>query len=102
MADQNTNPSLRRVGRRRQMTSGPLSPARSLPSYIYHLAIEPPQIQFMDSPLASHLLELLSNYSYTTVSKLTSNSCQSSMLTHFPKIELAVIQPFMRPLLFPI
>jgi hypothetical protein len=56
----------------------------------------------MDSPMASHLLELLSSYSYTTVYKLTSNSRQSSMLTHFPKIELAVIQPFMRPLLFPI
>jgi hypothetical protein len=56
----------------------------------------------MDSPLASHPIELLSSYSYTTVSKFTSNSRQSSMLMHFPKIELAVIQPFMRPLLFPI
>src|SRR5262245_39757656 len=82
MADQNTTPSLRRLGRRRQMTSGPHSPAKSLPLYIYHLAFEPPQIQipkfkfpnsnsqiqipkfkFMDSPLASRLLEPLSNYS---------------------------------------
>src|SRR5215471_6088507 len=44
MADQNTTPSLRRTGRRRQMTSGPLSPAKSLPFYFYHLAFEPPQI----------------------------------------------------------
>src|SRR5215510_6519264 len=46
----NTNPSPRRLGRRRQMTSGPLSPAKSLPLYIYHLAFEPPQIQIYGQP----------------------------------------------------
>jgi hypothetical protein len=56
----------------------------------------------MYSSLASHLLEFLLSFSYTPVSELTPNSRQSSTLTHLPKIELAVIQPFMRPLLFPI